>query len=95
MTEVPSGVQRRAPVGVWGTGGSRICQAGRIMASGSAHGERAGCAECKHKRGSGAEAQRCPRAELMVGGQGRRSPLPEAESFLYIFIQESGQKLRI
>ena len=47
---------------------------------GGDHGER------EPKRGSGGRAP--------GGGSGGQSP-PEAESFLYIFTQKSGQKLRI
>jgi len=43
--------------------------------------------------GLGAEPQWDLVAEPLVGGQWAKSP--EAESFLSIFIQKSGQKLRI
>ena len=55
---------------------------------GADHGERA---EREPKRESGGGA---PSGVQGQRGSGERSP-PEAESFFYIFMQKSGQKLRI
>jgi len=60
------------------------------FARGADHGEHA---ECEPKRGSGAVGSR---GRAPGGDQGGKAPLKlEAESFLYIFIQKCGQKLRI
>jgi len=57
------------------------------------HGER------EPKRGFGAEPPAGSRGRALGVGQGAKPPKavspPEAESFLSVFIQKSGQKLRI
>ena len=58
---------------------------------GADHGERA---EREPKRGSGGEAPSGVQGQTPWWGVRGRSP-PEAESFLYIFMQKSGLKLRV
>ena len=64
------------------SGGSSICQRGEAD-------------QREPKRGSGAEPPAEARGRAPGGGRVRGTKPPEAESFLCIFIQKSGQKLWI
>jgi len=83
VTTEPSSEQKSRPSDgrTDGRGGSRTCQRGR------GHGERV---ERERKRGS---APSGVQGRAPGGSQGAKPP--EAESFLFIFIQKSGQKLKV
>ena len=81
-------VKRYSSSCIYTSGGSRICQrgeGGRTMAS---------ARSASLNGGLGAEPPAGSRGRAPGGGSSGQSP-PEAESFLYIFTQKSGQKLRI